>query len=635
VMVFLPLVVFLIIWILTLQRPATRGLRQAWLRASVFFGVMLVILTEILSIFRLITPLGLGLTWGLLAGVGALLLLQVRFRHGSVRLPAVKIPVEWGERGLLLLVLVIALVTALIAWVAPPNTWDSLNYHMPRVAHWAQQRAVRHYITGIEVQNSMPPAAEMAVLNVYVLSGGDRWVNFISWFAMLGSVIGITYIASLLGARSMGQVLAGVLAATLPMGIAQASSTMTDYVVALWMVTLFSETLTFNRKPNQDDAIVFGSLAAGLGFLTKPTATAYLLPFVLMFVVIALRSRPLRVVLQNATVAGALFLLVNAGHLIRNLNLYGNPIANPERISIHATDIKDVRLFVSNVIRNVGIHLGTPSPHVNKAIYLVVEKIHEFIGIPMDDPRITLGGAFKVPIPSTSESKATNPAHAYLFLLVLGFVLVRFKKIPSRVFASIACVVAGFLVYSFFFQWQIFAARLHLSFFVLAAGIIGYGLEKMFPRRLNQLIGLFLCIACLPWLLSLRSRPLLTNSKTYYRSILETPRIKLYYANGGHLLEPHEEMIERIDEADCLNVGIILPGNGAEYPLWVLSGAPRFGPRFEWVINGGPSVELADDAFSPCAVIYRPNVSGATRFFELPLAYDHRPTQYSLFMESR
>lgn len=634
-MTLLPLLVFLILLLLAAQQTSHQSWRGAWLRASVAFGVLLVFLTELLSIFHLVTPWGLGLAWGLLFVIGVGVLLELRRRRGSVRLPKVKIPQGWGERALLMLVLGIALVTGLIAWVAPPNTWDSLNYHMPRVAHWAQQHAVRHYITGVEVQNSMPPGAEMAILNVYVLSGGDRWANFISWFAMLGSVIGVTYVAAQLGARSTGQVLAGVFAATLPMGIAQASSTMTDYVVALWMVVLFSEMLRFARDPGRRDAVVAGSLAAGLGFLTKPTAAAYQLPFVVMFAVIALRSRDLRSTLQHTLMAGALFVLVNAGHLVRNQDLYGNPIANPERISIHATDIQDLRLFVSNVIRNAGIHLGTPSPYVNKAVYLAVEKIHEAIGIPLDDPRITLGGAFKVPIPSTSESKATNPAHAYLFLVVLGFLLVRMKKVPPLVLASTLCVIAGFLIYSLLFQWQIFAARLHLSFFVLAAGISGFGLETMFPRRLNRLIGLLLCIACLPWLLSLRSRPLLTNSKTYYRSIFETPRVKLYYVNGGHLLEPHEEMVERIEETGCSDVGIILPGNGAEYPLWVLSDAPRSSPRIEWVVNGGPSVDLADDSFSPCAVIYRPNDSGATRFFELSLAYDHRPTQYSLFMDSR
>jgi hypothetical protein len=634
-MTIFPVLVFSFLWMNIGWQSPSKDWRRAWLRACALFGFLLTGLTEILSVFRLITPIGLGAAWGVLAGVGVGSLYLFRVRRGGVRLPAFQIPAGWGERLLLGCVLVVFLVTGLIAWISPPNTWDSLNYHMARVAHWEQQRAVRHYITGIEVQNSMPPGAEMAILNFYTLSGSDRYANFVSWFAMLGSVIGVTYIASQLGARMPGQLLAGVFAATLPMGIAQASSTMTDYVVALWMVVLFSESLTYAQSPGNTAAIGFASLAAGLGLFTKPTAFAFLLPFLVMFAAVTLRHQPLRLALRNTVAAGALVFLVNAGHLVRNQSLYGNPIANPERISIHATNIQDARLFLSNVMRNAGIHFGTPSPYVNKAVYLAVEKLHQLIGLPLDDPRITLGGGFKVPLPSTSESKATNPAQAYLFLFVVGYFLVRVKKVPPLVLRSTASVAAGFLVYSFLFQWQIFAARLHLSFFVLAAGIAGYGLDSLLPRRFTQLTGLFLFVACLPWLLSLRSRPLLTNSKTHYRSILQSPRIKLYYVNGGHLLEPHKEIVERIEESGCRKVGIILPGNGAEYPLWVLGGAPRSGPRIEWVVNGGPSVGLADPGFTPCAVIYRPNDAGTTSFFNLPLAYDHRPTKYSLFLESR
>ena len=51
-------------------------------------------------------------------------------------------------------VVVIAGVTAI---VAPPNTYDSMTYHLPRVMHWIQHQSVGHYPTHIPRQLHFPP----------------------------------------------------------------------------------------------------------------------------------------------------------------------------------------------------------------------------------------------------------------------------------------------------------------------------------------------------------------------------------------------------------------------------------------------------------------------------------------------
>jgi hypothetical protein len=133
-------------------------------------------------------------------------------------------------------ILAILIATGLVAWFAPPNTFDSLTYHMSRVAHWAQNRSVGSYPTGIPRQAFMSPGAEVAVLQVYVLGQSDRLVNFVNWFAMAASLVVVSHIAKRMGAGPTGQWFGAVFAAALPMGIAQASSTMTDYVLAYWML---------------------------------------------------------------------------------------------------------------------------------------------------------------------------------------------------------------------------------------------------------------------------------------------------------------------------------------------------------------------------------------------------------------
>src|SRR5262249_2538151 len=149
-------------------------------------------------------------------------LLWSRLRHGTLgRLaPTISSPLL---NGLLAGVVIIAATTGFIALVAPPNTWDSLTYHMSRVMHWAQNRSVSHYPTHIQRQLHHTPWAEFAILHLQLLSGNDRFANTVQWFAMLGSVTGVSLIAKQVGADARGQIFSAVIAATIPMGILQAS----------------------------------------------------------------------------------------------------------------------------------------------------------------------------------------------------------------------------------------------------------------------------------------------------------------------------------------------------------------------------------------------------------------------------
>jgi hypothetical protein len=67
------------------------------------------------------------------------------------------------------------------------------------------------------------PLAEYAIMHFNLLWGSDRFVNFVEFFAMLGSIVGTSLIARQLGAGRRGQALAAIIAATIPEGVLEAS----------------------------------------------------------------------------------------------------------------------------------------------------------------------------------------------------------------------------------------------------------------------------------------------------------------------------------------------------------------------------------------------------------------------------
>lgn len=107
----------------------------------------------------------------------------------------------------------------LLLIVSPPNNWDSMTYHMSRVAHWIQNHSVAHYPTYNLPQLFHPPFNSFTIMHLQILSGRDTFANLVQWWAMIGSIIGTSLIAKQLGAKERGQILAAVFCATLPLGI--------------------------------------------------------------------------------------------------------------------------------------------------------------------------------------------------------------------------------------------------------------------------------------------------------------------------------------------------------------------------------------------------------------------------------
>ncbi len=632
-MAFLPLAVLLGL-ILTLGNlNPEKGWRVAILRAAVLWGTYLVVLTELLSLVEIVTSLGLTIGWLTpLLAIAAFFVIRIRRGH-SIILPRPIVAQDWFNRLLLIGVLVIIVSTGILAWFAPPQTWDSLNYHMPRVAHWAQERAVRHFVTGIEPQNYMPPGAEYMILHLYVLTAGDRLSNFVEWFAMIGSLIGVSWIYLLLGGEKGKQLIAVLFAATLPMGIVQASSTMTDYVVAFWMVVVAAESIALAKGEEDRGTVPILALSAGLAVFTKPTGIAYALPFAVLVAVILVRRYRLLHFLRYTVVAIALVLMLNFGHFVRNYATYGNPFGSERRISSLITEEISIPIIISNTLRNASLHAGTPSPHVNKGIYLTVVKVHEIIGIDPKDSRTTHSRKYRVFPPSTHEDLTTNVVHAYLYLITFVILLVRRRRYSRDALVYGLIVPCSFIFVSTLPQWQLWNGRLHLGFFVLYAPLAAYVVSDVLPPRMLIASSVLIFTASLPWLFQIRSRPLIYNPNTSYTKVVyRLARWEQYFVNGGHLKRPHTEVTRRILDSGCKEVGIALPGNEAEYPLWVLLNAPFSDIKIEWII-GGTSIALQEDHNENlCAILLNPCSEDQFEFRDLPLVYRHRATEFCLFL---
>jgi len=578
------------------------GWRVTFLRVITLFFTYALLTTELLSLLHGINEFALVFVW-VLPAIPAIGYLVTLIKSGKgIVFPHLVMPTSILERLLIVCILLIILLTGVVAWIAPPNTWDSLNTHMSRVAHWAQEGSIRPFATGIEKQNYYPPLPGIAILQTYVLSQGDRWANSIQWVAMIGSVIGASLIARVLGADRIGQLFASVFVVTLPMGIAHASSTMTDYIVALWMIVVASESLTILKGTHDKSTIIFLCLAAALAINTKPTAYAYLLPFAIVTGIALLLKSGLRTLGASLILCIVIVIALNAGFLTRNVILYNNPIGPSRGISFHSNEILDWRVLVSNMLRNASLHAGSPISKLNSYTYSGLLKIHELMGLELADPRTTMGPDFRIKESSTDEKSAANHYHAILILLSVFLLLLRRKDYDKIQFIYVSIVISTFILFSIIYKFTIFGSRYDLPFFVLFAPLVGMILSESFPASVSKFIMFILILASWSWVVGIDNRPLLPKADDQI-SVFTTPRDDLYFAQEPHYQAAYQRMTRAVLDQSCSNVGLAIGGAEAEYPFWVYLGAPDEDLHIEWIVGGTPSAAYTDPDFEPCAVI--------------------------------
>ena len=601
---FVPLIPFLAL-LLGCRR---RGLpwRQSLLVAAIGWGALVTAITEGLSLFRAVTLPGLVGAWGAV-GVATCL-----FAAGGRAAPRQEAssrpggPERAPETWLLIPIVGIVAALAVLGAGAAPNNYDSMTYHMSRVAHWVQNASVAHYPTHILRQIYQTPWAEYALLQMQVTCGGDQCANLVQWFAMVGSVAGVSWIARQLGAGLRGQILAAVLCATIPMGLLEATSTQNDYVLAFWLVCLAACVLAVagdahgetDRRP-----VIAAGAALGLALLTKGSGYLLACPFV-VWLSLALWRRHRGRALSMGVMVGVVVVALNAGYYGRNVELFGRPLGpgpGPGVPYVYANGVLSVGTTVSNVLRNLALEVGTPSWSVNVRIERAVRGVHQWLGLDADDPRSTFVGQRFIILAHlwNSENVAANLLHTLLAIATMGTVLVSRASRRPPIVAYLVALTGGFGLLCVYVAWTPWNTRLLLPLLVLWCAAIGTVMEQSWGRVLPATAVVGLLVLSPAWIVNSAGHPLLGPG-----SVWRLPRSDQYFLRAPTFRQPFVQVVSLARQRQCERIGLVAGWNDVEYPLWALLGEGTSRPRIAHVDVDNPSARASGDgAFSPCLIV--------------------------------
>src|SRR5271157_176497 len=566
-------------------------MRDRALRLVVLAAAAGALLVEVLSPFQLVNRTWLAIGWCLLAIAGA------AYVRRQPRAAAGRFTVGPFEAAIWLAAGAIAALVAVTAWLAPPNTFDALAYHMPRIVYWAQAGSVGFFPTVYLSQISAPPLSEFLMLDTYVLSGGDRFVNLVSCLAFAGCIVGVSAIARTAGLGSRGQALAALFCATLPSAILQASGAKNDCMTALWLVCLVYFAL-------QAD-LPFLGLSLGLALATKGTAYLFAPPLVAA----ALLVRPLRG--RRQWIAAALCmlggaLLVNGPQYARNLRFSGSPLGYDAPFANGLFRWRNaefgLKRTASNALRHLSEQLGSGNPRWNRGVYEATLEAHTRLGIDPQSPDSPAWSVYGPPVNTRHEANANNRWRLLLLAMAAGWAgFAAWRKRGRWWLVYAAALAAAFLLFCAYLRWQPYAARLFLPLFVLGAPLAAAALERVRPAWLLLPVCLFLADTARLPALENWTRPLRGPNNLFL-----IPRDRAYFTD---IPSPGAEQSYRgaaaaILRSGCRAVAIDAGEGQLEYPLQALLRERDPAVRFRHVgVTNGTLRYAPRNEPPPCAVV--------------------------------
>ena len=190
----------------------------------------------------------------------------------------------------------------------PANNWDSLTYHLARVAAWTQHDGV-YWIPNAPTDriNEFQPLAEQQILFLFVATGKGALFALPQFVAQLAILVSIYGSAARLGFSSRASACAALLFATFSLVALEATTSQNDLVAA----SLPAAAMTLLLADGPVTAVLAG-VAVGLGLGVKLT-TALVLP---VLAVLALKGGRSRASVAGLGAVGAFAVLAMWGFVL-------------------------------------------------------------------------------------------------------------------------------------------------------------------------------------------------------------------------------------------------------------------------------------------------------------------------------
>lgn len=535
------LVNFLILFVILFEKESKQksmlfNIRIGLVKASILIALISYIFVEILSIFNGLNTTNTIIAWLLFLMLSIFYARMIPFRLILLQIATYKWELSKHTKWILyILGILVVLPLFLLAILIPPNNWDSMAYHLPRVEHWVQNRNIYPYPTNIIRQVLTSPLHEYVLTNLRLLTGVDGLFNLVQWWSFILIVILGTLIFSILGLGQKPQIFVVLTLISLPMMIFQATTTQTDLVASffflafvLFALIIFKEKNTIEINTN----FVFLSLALCLGILTKYHIAIFAFPLCLYLFIHLIRKYSKTQVSNALLISTFIACIILMPLFARNIYFFGS-ITGKEVFAENTTIVNSslgIQNMFSNNFKHIVDFISLPINSYNRLLFSINHALHHWIGVSENAPGNNWAGEPFIVNNHLTEDTAGSFLHGAIIFVSL---LLLFKiKNNSKIILSILYCFIAFSLFSLLFRYTPFNIRLLLPVLLLLIIISTYILVQTIskPLILSVLTFILILVATLPVYFN-RAKPVIIDPFYLRRILSHSPKASLRIKN--------------------------------------------------------------------------------------------------------
>lgn len=560
------------------------NIRLALLQSFIGIAFISYVYVEIFSLFNGLNKVNVIVSWCFVLLViyfinrkrpYKLLLLQIITNNWEIS--------KRSKRLLFGVFVLIILPLCLLSIFIPPNNWDSMAYHLPRVEHWIQNGNIYPYNTNIVRQVLTSPMSEYMLVNIQLLSGTDTFFNVVQFASFLLILIIGTLIFKELNVSYKGQLLLVFALMSLPMMIFQSTTTQTDLLASLFFLAfIYFALLIYKRIDGYKLNIIYLILSLALGTLTKYHIAIFAFPICLYLVYFIVSKKKVKDIYFTILIGILFFSVILLPLFARNIYFFGS-ITGKEIFAENATIVNstlNIKNMLSNDLKHIIDFISLPIDFYNKILFSINHSLHSLIGISEDTGGNNWASEPFIVNNHLTEDTAGSIVHA-IWIVIPFFFIFRMKKKLQLSLLIFYCFIALSL-YSLFFRYTPFDFRLLLPIILLLIIISTFVIVTQVRSQLviKFFITFLFLIALFPVYFN-RAKPIIIDpfylkrilvhspkAETKIKNIFEKSRLDNYFTQN-QVVQKNIDSLFRTIPKSFNRINLKTEFDSYEYLIWV------------------------------------------------------------------
>ena len=501
-------------------------LRLSLIKAFIGIAFFSYIICEILSIFNVFTINYVLISWLLINGI-IIYLNKEKIKLNVFSIFSQKIAIPSKEQSILLFIFfIIILPLLLLAIFIPPNNWDSMAYHLPRVERWIQNKNIYPYPTNIVRQVLTSPLSEYIIANFQILSSTDDFSNLVQFASFIFILFIGTLVFSLLKIGMKGQLFLFLALLSLPMMLFQATTTQTDLLASFFFLSfILFVFLLIQSNDNYKTNFIFLALSLTLGILTKYHIAIFAAPIVIYLLFDLIKKKDNKHTIFAILISILTLALILAPLFLRNIYFFGS-LTGKDLFDENATIVNSkisIQNMLSNNFKHIVDFISLPINGYNNLLFSLNHTLHNILGVSENMPGNNWAGEPFTINNYLNEDTAGSIIHAVIIILSL-FLVFKSKHKAKLLFLFAYCFIA-FSLYGLMFRYTPFYIRLLLPVLILMIIISTYIIYTSIANRyiIYGMMFLFLFISIFPVYFN-RAKPIIGNPFYLRRLLTNSPK---------------------------------------------------------------------------------------------------------------